>query len=248
MTGRVLLEVCVDSAAGLRAAVAGGADRIELCAALELGGLTPPFGLMRLAARCGVPVRAMIRPRAGDFVFDADEIRIMEEEIAAVRAAGLDGIVLGAAVADGMLDRPMLERLVRAADGLGMTLHRVVDLLPDPVEAVAIAASLDIDTVLTSGGANSAAAGAETIAAMAAASGGAVTVMPGGGVRASTVADLLARTQVRAVHASCATPIAAASARAVELGFAATLQRRTDEAEVARLRAALDDFVERSSV
>lgn len=242
MTGPALLEVCVDTAAGLRAAVAGGADRIELCAALELGGLTPSIGLMRLAAGCGLPVRAMIRPRAGGFAFSPGELRMMEEEIAAVRSIGLEGVVIGAATQGGVLDCAALERLAGEARGLGITLHRVVDLLADPCEAVEVAASLGIDTILTSGGADAAVAGIETIAAMTETAGDAITIMPGAGIGAHNVAALLARTRARAVHASCAAPVDVATAREVELGFAAARQRRTDEAEVARLRAALDDF------
>ena len=94
----VTLEICVDGADGLIAAVAGGADRIELCSALALGGLTPSPGLMTLAARAPVPVYAMIRPRAGDFVFSPAEIDQMRREIDAVREAGLAGVVLGARV------------------------------------------------------------------------------------------------------------------------------------------------------
>ncbi|MFN5999549.1 MAG: copper homeostasis protein CutC, partial [Paracoccaceae bacterium] len=113
----VRLEVCVDSAEGLAEAVAGGADRIELCAGLALGGLTPSAGLIALAAGCGVPVVAMIRPRAGDFVWSETEVAMMEAEIAAARAAGLAGVVLGASLPDGRLDVPVLQRLVAATRG-----------------------------------------------------------------------------------------------------------------------------------
>ena len=104
----VLLEVCVDSAAGLDAAVAGGADRIELCSALDVGGLTPSAGLTRLAAGCGLPVFAMIRPRAGGFVFGAADVAVMQADIAAAREAGLAGVVLGASRPDGRLDEWVL--------------------------------------------------------------------------------------------------------------------------------------------
>ena len=96
----VTLEVCVDTSAGLAAAVAGGADRIELCAGLEVGGLTPTAGMMQAAAGCGVPVYAMIRPRAGGFTYSAAEIAIMQTDIAQARAAGLAGVVFGANLPD----------------------------------------------------------------------------------------------------------------------------------------------------
>lgn len=101
---RIVLEICVDDAAGLAAARAGGADRIELCAALALGGLTPSAGLMAQAAGIGLPVMAMIRPRAGDFVWSPDERAAMLVEIAAARAAGLAGVVIGASLPDGRLE------------------------------------------------------------------------------------------------------------------------------------------------
>ena len=112
---RRMLEVCVDTSAGLAAAVEGGADRVELCSALALGGLTPSAGFMAEAAECGVPVLAMIRPRAGDFVWSEAEIVAMEHDIAAARAAGLAGVVLGASLPDGRLDVAVLRRLLHAA-------------------------------------------------------------------------------------------------------------------------------------
>ncbi|MGL6211569.1 MAG: copper homeostasis protein CutC, partial [Paracoccaceae bacterium] len=127
----MILEVCVDTVAGLEAAVAGGADRIELCTGLALGGLTPSAGLMRHAAGCGVPVMAMIRPRAGDCVWSEAELLAMEADIAAAQAAGLAGAVLGASMPDGCLDRVALARLVQAAQGMDLTLHRCFDLVPD---------------------------------------------------------------------------------------------------------------------
>ncbi|HCO54934.1 MAG TPA: copper homeostasis protein CutC, partial [Pelagibacterium sp.] len=119
-----ILEICVDDAAGLAAAISGGADRIELCSSLALGGLTPTPGLMALAATSPIPVYAMIRPRAGDFVFSRDDVATMETDIDAARSAGLSGVVLGATHPDGRLDTAILERLVTRASGLGLTLHR----------------------------------------------------------------------------------------------------------------------------
>ncbi len=116
---RILLEVCVDDAAGISAAAAGGADRIELCAALALGGLTPSAGLISLASECGLPCMAMIRPRAGDFVWSPAERRAMQAEIAAVRQAGLAGVVIGASLPDGRLDKDCLARADRRGGRFG---------------------------------------------------------------------------------------------------------------------------------
>ena len=147
----ILLEVCVEDAAGLRAAVDGGADRIELCSALSVGGLTPSPGLMALAGKVDIPVYAMIRPRPGDFVFDASDMDIMRIEIDAARSAGLAGVVLGASRPDGRLDKEALKTLVDHAHGLGLTLHRAFDLVPDPVEALDVAMTLGVERILTSG-------------------------------------------------------------------------------------------------
>ena len=120
----ILLEVCVDDALGLAEALAGGANRVELCAALAVGGLTPSVGLMALAARCGVPVMAMIRPRTGDFVYSPAEVSVMRADIQAVRQAGLAGVVIGASLTDGRLDPVVLADLMAGAQEMDVTLHR----------------------------------------------------------------------------------------------------------------------------
>lgn len=233
-----LLEICVDTPAGLAAAVGGGADRIELCAALALGGLTPAPGLMAMAADCPVPVRAMIRPREGHFLFDPGEVDAMMRDIDAARAAGLDGVVIGAMTADGGLDLPLIERLVAHAAGMAVTLHRVVDLLPDPVEAVEAAASLGIATLLTSGGAHRAVEGMTCIAAMRERAAGRIEILAGSGVNADNAPLLLARTGVPALHASCSAMVAGADERLLALGFERPGRRETDPALVAALRRA----------
>lgn len=196
------LEICVDAPDDLAAAIAGGADRIELCSALALGGLTPTPGLIRAAQSCPVPVYAMIRPRGGDFRFSRAEAQQMEAEIAAVRAAGLAGVVLGAADAAGGLDLPLLRRLIQVADGLGTTLHRVVDTLSDPVAAVRPAMDLGFERILTSGGADKAQAGAGVLSRMIGLAGSRIEVMAGSGVAAENV-PALAAAGVRSFHASC---------------------------------------------
>lgn len=238
---RILLEVCVDDAAGLEAARAGGADRIELCAALALGGLTPSAGLMALAARTSLPVMAMIRPRAGDFVWSPDERAAMLAEIEATRAAGLAGVVIGASCTDGRLDMAVLEEQVAAARGLDITLHRAIDLTPDPVEAMRQVASLGIGRVLSSGGARTASEGMARLQAMAAAA-PEIVVMPGGGVSAAN-ADHFAGLGLREIHASCSRPLPApALAQVAAFGFQPTGARATDAGLVRALRDRLDQI------
>lgn len=234
----VRLEVCVDSAEGLAQAVAGGADRIELCAALAVGGLTPSSGLIGLAAQCGVPVVAMIRPRAGDFVWSDTEVEMMEAEIAAIRAAGLAGVVLGASLPDGRLDVPVLRRLVGAAQGMELVLHRAIDLTPDLGEALEEAVALGFHRILTSGGEVTAEAGAGRIAAMVLQSAGRIAVMPGSGVTPANAAKLKGL-GIAEIHASCSAPTPV-SGRAVEMGFAPPVRRQTAADAVRALRRALE--------
>lgn len=236
---RILLEVCVDDPAGVAAARAGGADRLELCAALALGGLTPSPGLVRAAAEAGLPGMAMIRPRAGDFVWDAAEMRAMEAEIAAMRALGAAGVVIGANRPDGRLDAAALARLMAAAAGLDVTLHRAVDLAPDPVAAVDTARGLGIRRILSSGGAATAVEGAARLAAMHRAGG--VTIMPGAGVAAETLGPLRAALPLTEVHASCSRPLPPpGDPRIMAFGFRPPGARGTDAGRVAALRRALD--------
>ncbi len=246
----VTLEVCVDTAEGLAQAVAGGADRIELCAALAVGGLTPSAGLMALAAGCGVPVVAMIRPRAGDFVWSEAEVGMMEAEIAAARDAGLAGVVLGASLPDGRLDVRGLRRLVTAATvgprSLELVLHRCIDLTPDMGEALEEAVALGFHRVLTSGGETTAEAGAAQLAALIIRAAARIAVMPGSGVNPRN-AGMLKGLGISEIHASCAVSTAvstgvspAVSGRVVEMGFAPPVQRQTHADAVRALRKALE--------
>ena len=199
---RATLEICVDAPDDLFAAFAAGADRIELCSALALGGLTPSAGLIEQARQCSVPVYAMIRPRGGSFCYSEAEICQMEHDIATMHAAGLAGVVFGALTHDGPPDVATLQRLINAAQGLGLTLHRAVDLLSDPVTAVEPAKALGFERILTSGGASTAPEGARTIARMIAAAGPDIEIMAGSGVTAASVPALHAA-GVRSFHASC---------------------------------------------
>ncbi|MBA4489232.1 copper homeostasis protein CutC [Paracoccus sp. S1E-3] len=239
---RILLEVCVDDAAGLAAARVGGADRVELCAALALGGLTPSAGLMALAKDAGLPVMAMIRPRAGDFVWSPEERSAMLAEIGAARAMGLAGVVIGASRPDGRLDIEVLAEQVAAARGLDITLHRAIDLTPDPAAAMRQVAALGIGRVLSSGGARSALEGIARLRAMAEAA-PEVTVMPGGGVSAGNAAEFANQPGLREIHASCSLPQPApALPQVAAFGFQPPGARATDAGQVRALRAALDQI------
>ncbi len=247
MASRRLLEVCVDSPAGLMAAIGAGADRIELCSALALSGLTPSPGLIALAAKQAVPSYPMIRPHPGEFRYDALDLDVMRGDIDAVCAAGLAGVVIGANRAAGDLDEDMIGRLVDHARplGLGLTLHRAFDLVPDFERALEIAIAFGFERVLTSGGARTAILGAGRIADLVAQAETRITIMAGCGVNPGNVAELVARTGVREVHGSFGGPVYApggdqtATAAAVELGFVQAGLKDTVSAAVAAAAKAL---------
>ncbi|NIJ05188.1 copper homeostasis protein CutC [Frigoribacterium faeni] len=262
---RVALEIAVTSLGGARTALAGGADRVELCTALEIGGVTPSQGLVEAVVATGVPVHALVRARGGDFVYDDADLDVMDREVRTLVAGGVAGVVVGALRADGSLDLDAVARLVgaareaaagRSADfggaRLDVTVHRAVDRAASPVDAVAALAGLGVDRVLTSGGASRAGDGlaAGVLAEMVAAA-GTVEVMAGGGVRVDDVAALVAA-GVSGVHLSASTTASTSSeldggdgAGLVSLGAAGASDAYavTDASVVRAARAAVDAAV-----
>lgn len=236
----VTLEICVDSPEGVAAAVAGGADRLELCSALELGGLTPSAALIAHAVATGLPVHAMIRPRAGDCVLEAGEEQLMAADIRQALSGGAAGVVVGALRPDRRLDAPAMARFREVARDAVIVLHRAIDLTPDPVDAIGEVCALGYDKVLSSGGAARAIDGAATLARMVEAARGRLSVIAGGGVRPDNIAALVAATGVRETHASASRPCCAPDDKVLEFGFALGSRRVTDRATIARLRALLD--------
>ena len=242
------LEIAVTSPAGARTALAHGADRVELCTALELGGLTPSAAVVEAAAAVGPPVHTLVRCRPGDFVYDAEEIALMVAEVRSVVASGAAGVVVGALTAEGTLDTDTVARLADAAhDGgrpVDVTLHRAVDQSADPVATAALLLPLGVTRVLSSGGAATAAEGRATLTAMVAAAPG-LEVMAGGGVRVADI-PVLVGTGVAAVHLSAKTRAGARRTGTwTPLGAAGTTADEdthfvTDPALVAAARRALD--------
>jgi copper homeostasis protein len=243
---RIGLEICVDSAAGLRAAAEHGADRIELCAALSEGGLTPSQGMMQMASKLSKPVRAMIRPRGGNFSYDGSELDIMRRDIEAAAACALEGVVLGCNDESGNLDEAAMGSLVSHARefGLKVTLHRSFDLVRDPPHALNVAAALRIDTILTSGLQNTAMEGLELIAQLVQlARKTNVQIMAGSGVVPSTAEALITRSGVSFVHASCRRPLSNSCESTARLHM--TPHRETDPMLIAQLRRTLDALQDR---
>ncbi len=185
-----LLEVCVDSLDSARAAIRGGADRLELCSALAIGGLTPYTELLRqIRAESKIHIRCLMRPRAGDFLYTKEEIAMMAAQIEALGQAGADGFVIGCLDAQGALDREAMAPLIAAARGKGLTLHRCIDVSADPVKTYLDAGAMGIDTVLTSGAAGSCRQGMDTIKALFPLEGPRVLI--GAGVNAAVIAEFL---------------------------------------------------------
>ena len=159
-----ILEVCVDSYTSAMAAIAGGADRLELCSALSVGGLTPSTALLRQIRRVSdIPIRCLMRPRGGDFLYTKEEVEQMAMEMEVLRDEGADGFVIGCLTADGELDGDAMEPLLKEASGLGLTPHRCIDVPRNLEETSPQAAQLGFDTVLTSGGAGKCLDGMKTV-------------------------------------------------------------------------------------
>ena len=182
----MLLEICVDSLASARAAIAGGADRLEFCSALLAGGLTPYEGLLRqIQAESDIPIRCLMRPRPGDFLYTPEEQELMRLQILQLKNAGADGFVIGCLTAQGDLDEKAMAPLVEACSGCGITLHRCIDVSREPLETCRQAGAMGIDTVLTSGAAASCTQGQELIARMIAMNGPEILI--GAGVNAQVI-------------------------------------------------------------
>lgn len=187
-----------------RLALLGGADRIELCDSDPQGGTTPSVGtlcaVLEMARATDTPVHVMIRPRAGGFVYDADEVGVMLRDAAIAVREGAHGLVLGVLTRRGEVDRTLLGRLVEVAAGRAVTFHRAVDVSTSIEAAVADAFSLGCQRVLTSGGAPTARDGAPMLARLVRGAPEGKVIMAGGGITPETVRDLVAATGVTEVH------------------------------------------------
>jgi copper homeostasis protein len=147
-----LIEICVEGLDGFLAAQEGGADRVELCASLIEGGLTPSVGtILEVKARARIPFHVIIRPRGGDFLYSDTEFASMLADVKALRELGVPGIVIGCLTPDGRIDEDRTAQLVRAARPMKVTCHRAFDMTRDPEEALEALIRCGVDRVLTSG-------------------------------------------------------------------------------------------------
>ena len=246
-----MLEVAVDSLTSARAAIAGGADRLELCCALAVGGLTPYAELLQqIRTESDIPVRCLIRPRGGDFLYTNEEIMMMAAQIGHLRESGADGFVIGCLNAEGYLDAYAMEPLLKAAEGTGLTLHRCIDVSRDPCKTYLDAHALGFDSVLTSGAASSCLLGMETIGRLLRQreEHQGPEVLIGSGVNASAIAAFRAAyPQARAFHMSGKTDVASSMIfrrEGVPMGLPGLDEwhiQQTSEAYVRAARAALEE-------
>lgn len=200
----ILIEAAVESLDDARAAIAGGAGRLELCADLDAGGTTPARLLVtEVLAAVSVPVLVMIRPRPGNFVYTRPELDRMRDDIALALDLGAAGVVLGALDDSGHVDTHATRELLAAARGNPVTFHRAIDETPDALAAIASLAELGVTRVLSSGAAPTALEGIDALTAMVECAGERLTIVAGGGVRAGNVAEIVRRTGVHEVHARC---------------------------------------------
>ena len=198
-----VLEVCVDSVASAMAAEKGGAQRVELCSGLAEGGITPSAGLIVMTRkRVAIALHVLIRPRAGDFGYTADEFEVMKRDVALAKQLGVDGVVFGILGPDGRVDVPRTQELVELSRPLKVTFHRAFDAAADLLTALEDVIRTGADRILTSGGVPTAKEGADVIASLVTASQGRVIVMACGTIRAANVRRILDSTGVSEVHAN----------------------------------------------
>jgi len=241
MTRKYLIEISVDGIEKAAAAERGGADRIELCADLSVGGLTPSRELLRsVRNRVHIPIYSMVRPRAGDFVYSDAEFAEMARSIAVATECGMDGVVLGALKKSRCIDMARTRKLVDLVRPLPVTFHRAFDEVPDFARALEAVIQTGAARILTSAGAKTALQGAAKLAELGAAARGRVSrvgsprqpdriiIVPGAGITASTIAQVVQKTGAAEYHAGLGSVLPYP-----------TLDFATFEAEVRRLAVAL---------
>lgn len=201
------VEVCVDQTESAIAAAENGASRIELCAAISEGGITPPMSLLQqVIASTTLPVHVMVRPRGGDFLYSSKEYDRMKHDIVHAAGAGAAGVVFGILRNDGSVDMNRCSELIQLARPMHVTFHRAFDMTVDPFHALEDIISLGADTILTSGHRSTVSDGLEVIRELVKRAGNRIGIMAGGGVNAMS-AYLLYKAGVRSFHFTARKPV-----------------------------------------
>lgn len=200
---KYILECCVDSVESALAATEGGADRLELCSNLVIGGTTPTLALFeQIREKTKIRIHALIRPRFGDFLYTEDEAAIICKEIKAFHKAGAEGVVIGSLTKEGALDMEQMKRFIDCAGNMSITLHRAFDMCKDPFAELERAKELGVHTILTSGQAASCVAGIERMKELCEAAGDEIRILAGAGIGEAAVKKLLAETNLTDFHMS----------------------------------------------
>lgn len=203
MRTKYTLECCVDSVESAITAAGNGADRLELCSNLIIGGTTPTLALYHaVRANTDITIHILIRPRFGDFLHGDAEFDVIQREVEQFRKAGADGVVIGCLTAEGGLHTEQMRQLIETAGNMHVTLHRAFDMCRDPFEALETAVCLGIDTILTSGQKDTCLAGLPLLLELEQAAAGRLTIMPGAGVNAAVIQTLLHKTAFTCFHMS----------------------------------------------
>ena len=198
-----VLECCVDSFESAINAFNGGADRLELCGNLSIGGTTPSLYLFEeIRNNCNIKIHALIRPRFGDFLYTIHEKNIMKKEIESFRKAGAEGVVIGALTKEGELDVEMMKELIDSAGDMKVVMHRAFDVCKNPFETLEKAITLGIDTILTSGQQSNCLKGIELIKELSLTLGNEIKIMAGAGVTSNVIEKFLDETNVKCFHMS----------------------------------------------
>ncbi len=207
---RYILECCVDSVESALAAKEGGADRLELCAALMIGGISPGLALFeQVRACCDLPVRVLLRPRFGDFLYSEHEFQILKREVELFRKAGAEGVVIGCLMEDGSLHMEQMQELIAQAGDMKVTLHRAFDVCAAPVKAYEQARELGIDTILTSGQKRDCLSGMSLLQQLSVLQEekGAPRIMAGAGMTPDVIRQFRAQTNITCYHLSAKTVV-----------------------------------------
>ena len=199
----MILEICIDSVEAALAAEAGGAHRLELCGNLMEGGTTPAKSMIEACqAHSNLPIMMMVRPRGGDFLYTDYEFETMERDIALAKEMGVQGVVFGLLLEDGNIDRTRTRKLVELASPLEVTFHRAFDRARDGKRALQELLDLGVDRILTSGLQPTVPEGLNLITELVEMAGDRMSIMPGGGVNAENIKDIIEQSGVREIHSS----------------------------------------------
>lgn len=199
----IRIEICANGYQSVINAQENGAHCAELCESLEVGGVTPSYGTLRkVATDMTIPVRVLIRPRSGNYIYNDAELEIMCSDIELIKNLGYEGVVIGALNKDGDLDLPKIKAMMKAGEGMKFTFHRAIDACNKPLEALNTFVELGFDKVLTSGCKAKAVDGIEMIRQMQEKFGDKIKIMAGGGINLNNVMTIINETKISNCHAS----------------------------------------------